>query len=230
MQDATYLTELHKGRGKGEQHFWEPCLADFFRQWKPSLPVYRIEANEAEGRRFLRRDVRPLFHARGNFASQLHGSNLLGAIEDATKTELRNDPGRYAIPRMDDAGISVDLLHTDGAAVTLLEIKPYDKSSFSGNQLRGESYTRFICWLRSRGVDIQWLFLMPFAAMWDNTAQFSELQSELGAALGFIVFEDVFTEMSKRGYRYKGIERWSDYALKESKYFPATGTSSSNPS
>jgi len=217
-QDATYLTEKYPG----EQTFWEPLLVRFFAQNtnRLKLKVYQIDADQHD-RRFRLRLAKPYFAVTRAMAQQLFGDRLLAPIEEATGLKLRDDPRRYLRPGMDDAGIKVDLLHVDGPSVTLLEIKPFDTSEFSGNHLAGGSYPRFVRWLGSRGIDCQYLFAMPYAAMWKKGSEFNDLQCELGLAFGFVLFEDIFSEMSRCGFKYEGIsEPWEDYVKKEAQYFP----------
>jgi hypothetical protein len=211
MQNATYLTEKHYGK---EHHLWSPCIAAFFRDCKPELPVSvpilktdpdSIHYKSRQEAPFLLIDREPLYEKDNKI--------FMSEIDAAFKKNLENDPGRY-INNCDIAGINPDMvLIVPEKGVYLLENKPYDSISWTGNQGPNGDYVKFVKWLNYKGIHTEYIIIHSIGVKNDQVIM--DIKESLGNRYGSILLEDVFAKMSDEGFIYPGIsEDWKEYTEK----------------
>lgn len=205
-KDASYLGNEYK-----EESVWHPCLDQFFRSFKPVLPIYEIVASGSD-RAFRRRNSLSL--AGGTLTYSPRHGNLLRVIGAAVGATLRPEQFTDSSSAIEYYGIEPDFVYVEGDTVAMIEVKPHDGSRLYHNQRAGMAYSRFVKRLREVEVSLdgQYLIAMPIEGLRKDTDDLFELQNELGRAFGFIAFEDIFRAMAAAGFHYGPIsEPWSEY-------------------
>jgi hypothetical protein len=151
---------------------------------------------------FKRRRSKPVLDTEG----AVHAHPGYGFLSIVSKSfpdkDLENDPGRH-IEGCDITGFKPDILieHQNKAGFSIVEIKPYDRSTLTPAQ--PADYIHCINWLNAKQVPCEYLLVAPF--WWQvvdkRPDQIMAIQESLRNHFGMIWFEDIFSEMNKRGFK-----------------------------
>ena len=216
MPNATFLTEKYPGQ---ESELWTPCIDTFFRIHAPLLPVsVCIDAPSAKGPWFESRKQSPYLHVVGEVLKEPGPDEFLPRIGAMFGLDLTNHPGR--VTTMGDiAEIYPDmvLIKPNRHGISIMENKPYYRSTFDGNQDAGGAYIACVNWLNAVGIPCEYLLIHSIS--WQKYPMVKEVQEVLKARFGVILLEDIFSAMAKYQFKYDPItEAWSPFTEKGSDY------------
>lgn len=215
MQNASYLTEKYSGK---EEVLWTPCLFDFFEKYHPTLPVsVPILSPDQNAHCYQSRAVAPLLEINGIILLDKGFDVFLSVIEETFSVELKKDEGRYLDNfKRDIAGINPDIMFiAPQKGVYLLENKPYDHISWTGNQGPNGDYVEFVKWLNNKGIHAEYIIAHSIGIGDKHDSVIMDIREILGDHYGSILLEDVFEKMGEVGFEYPGIsEDWKAFSEK----------------
>jgi hypothetical protein len=218
-QNATYLTKNYPGK---ERELWNPCIIEFFRKHKPMLPIsVCIDNPTATGPWFKSRPQFGELSVEGKILEE--GQDFLEEIGAMFGKNLKGPPNGRITETGNIAGIEPDIIIMSNQVVYIVEVKPYDSSSFTGNQEAGKgkgAYLKFVKWINEKkNIPCEYLVIMSVGCNNSLYKGVVELQKELKEHFWLLLLEDIFSKMDEENYKYRYVkEEWREYTDKDIDY------------
>lgn len=216
MKNATFLTETKKG---SEELFWTPCFEKFLSK-QVEIPVSLFLGVKKNPPWFSSRKFSPVLTYDDILNSKKQkgasGKDVIELVNN--KFGARIDENDFTDECGDVSGIIFDIVLVSKTGVYILENKPYRKIVFSGNQLVGEAYEKYIKKINDFGIDCQLLYVLSVGIDNHSCREIEKIQLSMGNRFGIILLEHLFELMDKTRFEYQGILNWKEFSLASPDY------------